>query len=103
MKYIISESKLESFIREYLNTNMRPDNSFMPDLHWTGGKARIYGKYTFIVNHSLAYSYINGVLYIQNWLVDKLNGLFGTLWQPIFKTWFEDITSLEVEGVVFGK
>jgi hypothetical protein len=105
MKYIISESRLDSFIREYLNSKIHPDYYTGPDLHdFYREDVEKYGKHSFTIDDQLAYTYVmNGILYIQNWLVDKLNGLFGDLWHPVFKTWFEDITGLHVEGVVFGK
>jgi hypothetical protein len=107
MKYIISESKLESFIREYLNYRVRPDYSTginPQDLHdFYQRDVKKYGSYSFTIDDEEAYRYFrNGVIFIQSWLVRKLSGLFGDLWHPIFKSWFEEITGLHVEGIQFG-
>jgi hypothetical protein len=106
MKFIITESKLEVVIRDYLNNNIRPDYSFgdQEGLHDFYRKdVEKYGSYDFTIDDELAYTYErNGILYIQDWLVGKLNNLFGYLWQRVFKKWFMEITGLHVEGLVLG-
>jgi hypothetical protein len=104
MKYVITESKLEGVIRDHLNNNILPDYSVGKDLQdFYQKEVKKYGSYSFTIDDEEAYRYFrNGVIFIQDWLVNKLNDLFSNLWHPIFKGWFEEITGLHVEGVVFG-
>lgn len=113
MKYLISESKLNSFIYEYI------DNNFYPDMGWHSPEfyqkiAIRDGSVEFNNNAISAFVYVyktkigdilNKPKSIVFWPNTKktLNGLFGDLWPPIFKKWFEDHTGLEVLHLVDTK
>lgn len=116
MKYIISESKMDSTIRSYLTHYIHPDYNWGPDLHDFYQKdVEEYGMYDFLINDDVAYTYHGyqgyedgdveevGTLYIENWVVNKLSTLFGNFWVPVFKDWFEENSGLKVNKMVKGE
>jgi hypothetical protein len=116
MKYLITESKLESTIHSYLTHYIHPDYNWGPELHdFYREDVKKYGRYDFLINDDIAYTYDGyqgyadsdeveeiGILYILPWLVDKLTTLFGNFWQPVFKDWFEENSGLEVKKMIIG-
>jgi hypothetical protein len=114
MKFIISESKLDSIIRSYLTDNVHPDYNWGPELHnFYQEDVKKYGMYDFLINDDVAYTYHGyqgyadsdeveeiGILYIESWLANKLSMLFGNFWQLVFKDWFEVNSSLKVKKMV---
>ena len=113
MKYLITESKINQIILDYLNNNCAPDDKsgWGPKLHRDKYKRAVkkYGGYEFYYNNVLAYVYFSYLkndrmeirLEVYEWFDDqKLSPFFGDLWKPIFKKWFEDNTGLKVEKLV---
>ena len=110
MKYLISESRLNDFIYEYLTKNYHPDYNWGPELHDFYKKdVENHGWYDFDINDTGAYTYLGpagiykdnekNTLLIQSWVVDKLNELFGDKWVSVFIEWFEDNSGLSVKHV----
>ncbi len=121
MKYIITESKLESAIISYLDENFYPDYGWLnPDVYQTTIKQ--YGDCDFFINDSDSYIYYGcdaGVKYDRHFhpndgklrwykcpllsihprVSQQLNSYFGDTWKPIFKKWFEQNTGLIVNQI----
>jgi hypothetical protein len=107
MKYIISESKINQIILNYLNDNVYPDYSSGPYVHnFYQSQIDRFNSYTFGVNDEEAYTYYGlndynrNVLEIYGWLSEKLTSLFGNKWIPVFREWFEDMTGLEINKLI---
>jgi hypothetical protein len=122
MKVVITESRLESLIIDYLN------DSYYPDYGWKGNsKSDIgyqdevdkWGDILFFVDDRESYIYYGcnanagpedeffagyghlhnyecPLLSISPYMSQRLDSAFGDIWKPIFKKWFEDNTGLEV-------
>ena len=122
MKVVITESRLESLIIDYLN------DSYYPDYGWKGNsKSDIgyqdeidkWGDIVFFVDDQESYIYYGcnanagpedeffagyghlhnyecPLLSISPYMSQRLDSAFGDIWKPIFKKWFEDNTGLEV-------
>ena len=122
MKVVITESRLESLIIDYLN------DSYYPDYGWKGNsKSDIgyqdevdkWGDVLFFVDDRESYIYYGcnanagpedeffagyghlhnyecPLLSISPYMSQRLDSAFGDIWKPIFKKWFEDNTGLEV-------
>ena len=122
MKVVITESRLESLIIDYLN------DSYYPDYGWKGNsKSDIgyqdevdkWGDIIFFVDDQESYIYygcnanagpedefFSGYGHLHNYecpllsiypyMSQRLDSAFGEIWKPIFKKWFEDNTGLEV-------
>ena len=121
MKYIITESKLESAIINYLDKNFYPDYSWAnPDVYQKDVEK--YGNVDFFINDQDSYIYYgcnaNGgpedeffasygnlnnykcpLLLIYPKVSEQLNSYFGDIWKPIFKKWFEENTGLTVNQI----
>ena len=107
MKIIITESKYEEGILNYLKANYYPEYAWGPELHihsFYKIDVKKYGGIDFYVNGLSGYGYqVNGrnrVLNIDSLVCDPLYNLFGYKWVPIFKEWFEENTGLEVNEIV---
>ena len=107
MKYIITESKINQIILNYLNDNVYPDYGWGPNLHnFYKGEIKRFNSYTFAINVDEAYTYYGlnnnnrNVLEIYGWLSEKLTSLFGNMWIPVFREWFEDMTGLEINKLI---
>lgn len=102
MKYIISESRLEDFIYEYLTSNYYPDYNWGPDSHnFFSKEVDLHGFYEFEIDGQRAYYYRGdgmNKLYVSPWIGDKLDNLFGDRWNQIFIKWFEDNSGLPVKN-----
>lgn len=105
MKLIIPESKVKNIITNYLDYNIHPDYNWGPDLFDFYEKdVKEYGFHVFYINDTPAYEYLGeydgyDFLYrlgIMDFVSDKLTSLFGDLWIPVFKEWFEKNSNLEV-------
>ena len=111
MKYLISESKINKVILDYISDEFTPskDKYWGPELHKDHYKDHIdlhdalgfgLGSY-----ESLMFAYYgewDGYDYLyrlslEPFVADKLTSLFGDLWKPIFIKWFEHNTGLEVK------
>jgi len=105
MKAVITESRLEKVITDYLDDEFTPDYNWGPELHDFYRKdIERYGGYDFQVNDEVAYSYydVGGytkTLIISKWLTKKLTSLFAHMWEPIFIKWFEDNSGLKVNEI----
>lgn len=125
MKYIITESRLEKAIMEYL------DKEFTPDYGWYGNMRTAgtyqddvdkWGDLVFFINDIDSYIYFgcnaNGgpedelfatyghlhnykcpLLSIYPAVSQQLSNYFGDMWKPIFKKWFEENTGLIVNQI----
>lgn len=105
MKFIITESKVTDIIINYLDNNIHPDYNWGPDLFdFYEEDVKEYGYHIFYINDTLAYEYLGEYdgydflyrLVIEYFVSDKLTSLFGNLWIPVFKEWFEKNSNLEV-------
>jgi hypothetical protein len=106
MKVIISESKYEEGILNYLKANYYPDYNWGPELHsFYKEEVAKYGGIDFYINDQVGYEYRRGlnvsVLHLYFRVTQPLYNLFGFKWVPIFKTWFEENTGLKVNEVSF--
>ena len=121
MKYIITESKLESAIISYLDENFIPDYGWSyPDVYQRDVEQ--YGDVNFFINDQDSYIYYgcnaNGgpedeffagyghlhnyecpLLLIYPRIGQQLSSYFGDMWKPIFKKWFEENTGLIVNQI----
>lgn len=102
------EKGYDNLIYQYLTENYYPDYNWGPELHDFYRQEIIdYGIYDFQINDDIAYSYLGEwdgydhlyTLSIRNWVSNELTSLFGHKWIPVFKTWFEDNSGLEVRDV----
>ena len=92
MKYIISESKIESVIREYLDDNYYPDYGWLePEVYKE--EFEKWDEIYFEVNDHARYKYVSGKLTVGQ--SPDLDGYFGELWRPAFIKWFEEHTGLK--------
>jgi hypothetical protein len=112
MKYIITESRLERAIIEYLNDNFYPDYGWADTYQKEIDK---FGAVEFFINDIDSYIYygcnygLEDELHLKNHgcpllsiyprISQQLNGLFGDIWKPIFKKWFEENTGLKVNQI----
>ena len=110
MKYLITKSKINQIILDYLNDNVYPDYDWGPDLHKVyRNEIKKYNSYSFPINDEEAYTfygYYSGhknVLEISEWLSDKLTSLFGNNWQPVFNDWFEEKSGLKIGITIIDK
>jgi len=108
---IITESKYEEVILNYLDKAVYPDYGWGPELHeFYKDEVDEYGGHDFYINYGVGYSYLGAygeyeymyLLLIQPWLGEQLNSLFGSRWKPIFKEWFEKNSGLEVRKMEIG-
>jgi hypothetical protein len=125
MKVVITESRLESLIIDYLN------DSYYPDYGWKGNsKSDIgyqdevdkWGDVLFFVDDRESYIYYGcnanagpedeffaGYGHLHNYkcpllliyprVGQELTSLFGNRWLSVFKEWFEEKTGLEVAQI----
>jgi hypothetical protein len=105
-KVIISESRLNDFIYEYLTTEYHPDYNWGPELHDFYRKdIAKHGFHDFAINDRRAYAYRGqgrGELLIRTWVEYKLDSLFGDRWRPVFVKWFEDNSGLPVKKIIYN-
>lgn len=112
MKYIITESRLEELIYEYLDENYTPDTGWLAHVHYKRYVDRS-GSYEFVVDDKVAFAIVgkskNKVLFpIPNTLLlwehteENLTRWFGNLWKPVLIKWFEDNTGLQVKKLSLG-
>jgi hypothetical protein len=122
MKVVITESRLEKVITDYL------DDFYYPNYGWKGNsrsdigyqdEVDKWGDIVFFVDDQESYIYYGcnanagpedeffagyghlhnyecPLLSIYPYMAKKLDSTFGDIWKPIFKKWFEDNTGLEV-------
>ena len=121
MKVLITESRLEKLVIDYL------DDIYVPDYGWNENNR--YGSYqqdvdkfgdlVFFIDDQDSYIYYGcnanagpedeffaGYGHLHNYkcpllsvypaVAQRLDSTFGDIWKPIFKKWFEKNTGLEV-------
>jgi hypothetical protein len=117
MKVVITESRLEKLVTDYLDDLYYPDYGWAnPDVYQKDVKQ--YGDLVFFIDDQDSYVYYGcnagnendkmfasyGHLYnykcpllsIYPRISERLDSTFGDIWKPIFKKWFENNTGLEV-------
>jgi len=117
MKVVITENRLEKVVTDYL------DDMFYPDYGWEDeeyyrGELKINNELNFYIDDIDSYIYYGcnsgekndknfepsgkleyykcPLLSIYPYMAQRLDSVFGDIWKPIFKKWFEDNTGLEV-------
>jgi len=107
MKYIISESRLDNFIYDYLSSYFEPDHGWQ-DHRWYMGQAKKYGEVNFNIDGQEVLTYFlhpvhnlkPKTLLINPPYRRRLDDLFGYTWDPIFVKWFQDNTGLPVGNTI---
>ena len=108
MKFVISESRLDSLIYDYISSNFKPDFAWQEPA-WYKKEAKRWGYIIFDYELRPAFKYYYHdnplidkpkTLLVRDWLVKRLDELFGNKWEPIFVKWFEDNTGLDVVHLV---
>jgi len=104
MKIIITENKYVQGILDFLETNYYPDYNWQSHSDYQH-EVEEYGSVEFNVNDYVGYEYgrelNDGILHLYCMVTEPLYNLFGYKWVPIFKTWFEKNTGLEVNEMKF--
>jgi hypothetical protein len=113
MKYIITESKLNKAILEYLKKRYENNLSAQQidcEIHFYNGETlpnnKIFTLYLKCHTHRVLHN--NTIIkmrdarnprlvFLNDSDYDSLHSLFGDLWEPIFKKWFEEITGLKIK------
>jgi len=126
MKIVITENKIDKIIRKYLDSEFIPDYGWYENMRTTAGTYQDdvdrFGDIVFFINDDDSYIYYGcnanagpedeyfagygplhdydcPLLHIYPVVGRKLTSLFGDLWKPIFKMWFEENTGLEVKQI----
>ena len=110
MKYIISESRLDGVIYDYLSSNLEPDYGWHePRLYKK--EAHRWGYVTFDIELRPAFKYFlkpdkpsiekPKTLLVGALIAWRLGELFGDRWEPVFVKWFDDNTELPVSHLDF--
>jgi len=99
MKYIISESKINDVIYNYINDNYFFDD-YNKDVLDHKNSFSFYNErrlvYVYFKEYSGYYRKYIKQLELQYWVAEQLTSIFGEIWEPIFIGWFQDKTELEV-------
>ena len=106
MKIVISESKFNNTIMNYLDKNFYPDYGWANQEYYANEIDK-YSNYDFYIEDEPHYTFtmFDGIseLYIRNNVIEPLTDLFGNFWIPVFKEWFEKNTGLKVDSMVDGR
>lgn len=110
---VVTESRLDNFIYQYLDDYFRPDYNWGPDLHDFYRKdVKKHGYYDFTINGRTMFVYLlrplylnlkNKTLLIYDNIYLPMNRMFGERWKPVFMKWFDDHTGLDVEDVKYSR
>lgn len=113
MKFIITESKIDNIILNFLNMEFIPDYDWGPELFdFYKNEVDKYGSVDFYVNDEVVFTYFGewdgyDYLYrleVYNHVSEILDNVFGSRWVPVLKNWFEKNTNLEVKEMrVYGE
>jgi hypothetical protein len=107
MKYIITESRLEKVIVDFLNSNFTPFDGWDPEeyiekLEDDNGELYLFWDEDNTDDH-MYYLWKalkkRGKVYLTDYHYNFLTDLFGEHWKPIFIKWFEENTKLPVKSV----
>jgi len=105
MKFVITESKLNQVIHNYLNRNFIPDIGWGPEIfEFVENEIEESDFYAFTVDDFIFAVYWGesqpNTLKMNKIFADRLTDLFGDRWIPIFINWFEKGTGLKVKDFV---
>lgn len=104
----LNEQELYDIIYQYLTEEYYPDYNWGPELHdFYKEDVKRYGLYNFEINDLPAYTYLGEwdgyeylyTLYVNLWIQNELNSLFGDIWVEVFIEWFENNSGLEVKEI----
>ena len=122
MKVVITENRLEKVVTDYLDDLFYPDYGWKGNSRSDIGyqdEVDKWGDIVFFVDDQESYIYYGcnanagpedeffaGYGHLHNYkcpllsvypvVAKRLDSIFGDIWKPIFKKWFEDNTGLEV-------
>ena len=121
MKVVISESRLEKVVIDYLNDLYYPDYGWNENTRHGSYQEDVdkWGDIVFFIDDVDSYiyygcnanagpedEYFAGYGHLHNYkcpllsiypvVAKRLDSTFGDIWKPIFKKWFETNTGLEV-------
>jgi hypothetical protein len=124
MKIIINENKVNEIIRKHLDKTFYPDYGWNENTRHGSYQEDVdrYGDLVFFINDLDSYIYYGcnanagpedeffaGYGHLHNYkcplllvypgVSEKLTSLFGSMWKPVFKEWFEENTGLEVAQI----
>ena len=116
---LITESRLEKIVTNYL------DDIYVPDYGWVNSdfyqkEIERFGDLIFYVEDIESYYYYGNnsnslsnditfegyelpLLEIYPHIAERLTMMFGDIWEPIFKKWFEEHTGLNVVQLTTDK
>jgi hypothetical protein len=108
MKYVITESKLNKVIQNYLNKNYIPDIGWGPEIfEFVEDQIEVDTSYRFTVDNFTSYIFFGETdsdtkikpktLHIVPDIANDLTDLFDDRWHSIFVDWFENGTGLDVD------
>lgn len=108
MKYIISETRFDKLIYNFLNSNYIPDDGWGPEIYReVANEIEIFKFKDFYIDEHFSYTFIGPnndneiiepqTLVIMPHIVNKLTDLFGDRWHSVFIRWFEGGTGLSVK------
>ena len=116
MKYIISESRLNGIIVQFLDDTFHADHIWGPELYPLykhemdrHGYYEFHNKYdiplyAYVGKDNLVSGYMDKVgaktIMIRPAVWQVLDNYFGDRWESVFVKWFEDNTGLSVEHLV---
>ena len=105
---LFDEEGYDNLIYQHLTENYYPDHGWGSEMYrFYTNEIKKYGIFDFLINGESAYSYLGEwdgydhlyTLSIRKWVSDELTSLFGHKWIPVFKTWFENNSDLEVRDM----
>lgn len=100
MRVVITESKIDSIIRKYLDDNYYPDYGWA-DKEFYKDEFENFDSINFEINDYMVYRIIKVIRGRETMLTiadpDDLDSLFNDKWPPVFVSWFEEHTGLKVD------
>ena len=105
MKYLITESRLEKVVLDFLDSNLVPYDGWNPEQYMdeveSSGELFLFLEEDsedsiFYISENLNKK---GKVYLPDETYDSLTDLFGKYWKPVFIKWFEENTKLPTKSV----
>jgi len=105
MKYIITESRLEKVVLDFLDSNLTPFDGWNPEEYMdeveSSGELFLFLEEDsedsiFYISENLNEK---GRVFLPDETYDYLTDLFGKYWKPVFIKWFEENTKLPTKSV----
>lgn len=107
---IVGLDSMPDIIYNHLKKNFYPDYDWGPELHdFYREEIEQYGSIDFYIDDSVAFTFwkeyggLSNRLELQARVYIELNKIFGNLWEPIFKKWFEENSGLKVNAIVLDR